>query len=130
HRARPPAARVFVSPVKLPANDGPEPAGRRCALPTTRLSTPLVSLGVVQEMRAGCCFPVDPRPPSVQHPLQAFPHASTETPASGELSWFKSRLDPVANSQTPPGGRTMTIDRMTLKALIEKGPDDDLLREM
>jgi len=24
----------------------------------------------------------------------------------------------------------MTIDRMTLKALIEKGSDDDLLREM
>jgi len=62
--------------------------------------------------------------------LQAFPDASKETPASGELSWFKSRLDPVANSQTHPGGRTMTIDRMTLKALIEKGSDDDLLREM
>ena len=91
---------------------------------------PLVSLGVVQEMRVGCCFPVDPRPPSVQHPLQAFPDASKETPASGELSWFKSRLAPVANSQTHPGGRTMTIDRMTLKALIEKGSDDDLLREM
>ena len=91
---------------------------------------PLVSLGVVQEMRVGCCFPVDPRPPSVQHPLQAFPDASKETPASGELSWFKSRLAPVANSQTHPGGRTMTIHRMTLKALIEKGSDDDLLREM
>jgi hypothetical protein len=24
----------------------------------------------------------------------------------------------------------MTIDRMTLKALVEKGSDDDLLREM
>jgi len=36
----------------------------------------------------------------------------------------------VANSQTHPGGRTTTIDRMTLKALIEKGSDDDLLRQM
>jgi putative transposase len=32
--------------------------------------------------------------------------------------------------QTQPRERTMTIDRMTLKALIEKGSDDDLLREM
>ena len=32
--------------------------------------------------------------------------------------------------QTQPEERTMTIDRMTLKALVEKGSDDDLLREM
>ena len=31
---------------------------------------------------------------------------------------------------TQPRERTMTIDRMTLKALLEKGSDDDLLREM
>jgi hypothetical protein len=33
-------------------------------------------------------------------------------------------------AQTQPGERTITIDRMTLKALLEKGSDDDLLREM
>jgi putative transposase len=32
--------------------------------------------------------------------------------------------------QTQPRERTMTIDRMTLKALVEKGSDEDLLREM
>src|SRR5262245_16694132 len=31
---------------------------------------------------------------------------------------------------TQPRERTMTIDRMTLKTLVEKGSDDDLLREM
>jgi hypothetical protein len=39
------------------------------------------------------------------------------------------RLARVANDQTQPRERT-TIDRMTLKALIEKGADDALLREV
>src|SRR5262249_45881218 len=59
-----------------------------------------------------------------------FPRVSTAAPVSGELSWSESRLARVANIQTQPRERTMTIDRMTLKALLEKGSDDDLLRQM
>jgi hypothetical protein len=39
----------------------------------------------------------------------------------------------VGSGCKPPSSRrleTMTIDRMTLKALVEKSSDDDLLREM
>src|SRR5262245_24916365 len=40
------------------------------------------------------------------------------------------RVGSGCEHQTQPETRTMTIDRMTLKALVEKGSDDDLLREM
>jgi hypothetical protein len=42
----------------------------------------------------------------------------------------RTRLARVAKNQTQPRERTMTIDRMTLKALVEKGSDEDLLRDV
>jgi hypothetical protein len=61
--------------------------------------------------------------------LEAFSQGVRSGAGEGELSWSESRLARVANHQTQPRERTMTIDRMTLKALLEKGSDDDLLRE-
>src|SRR5215470_1153687 len=62
--------------------------------------------------------------------LEAFSPGRPQRRRAGKLSWSESRLARVANDQTQPRERTMTIDRMTLKALIEKGSDDDLLKEM
>ena len=62
--------------------------------------------------------------------MKPFPQGVHSGAGEGELSWSESRLARVANIQTQPRERTMTIDRMTLKALVEKGSDDDLLREM
>ena len=62
--------------------------------------------------------------------MKPFPQGVHSGAGEGELSWSESRLARVANIQTQPRERTMTIDRMTLKPFVEKGFDDDLLREM
>src|SRR5262245_57011289 len=48
----------------------------------------------------------------------------------GKGSWSESRLARVANTKRNLGERTMTIDRVDLMALIEKGADADFLKEM
>src|SRR5262245_32999208 len=48
----------------------------------------------------------------------------------GKGSWSESRLARVARTKRNLGERTMTIDRVDLMALIEKGADADFLKEM
>src|SRR6476660_7343591 len=78
----------------------------------------------------GRCTEGGRRPTGERRRLKLFPQGVHSDASAGKLSWSESRLARVANRQTQPRERTMTIDRMTLKALIEKGSDDDLLREM
>src|SRR5262245_15800285 len=79
--------------------------------------------------RAGRCTEGGPRADRRATPLKFFPqgvHSGAERGSrhGPNRGWLGLR------HLTQPRERTMTIDRMTLKALIEKGSDDDLLREM
>jgi hypothetical protein len=60
--------------------------------------------------------------------LNAFPQGATAGPA-GKRSWSESQLARVATHKQPETP-TMTIDRITLTAIVEKVSDDNLLREM
>jgi hypothetical protein len=78
----------------------------------------------------GRCTEGGRRPTGERRRLKFFPQGVHSDASAGKLSWSESSLARVANDQTQPRERTMTIDRMTLKALVEKGSDDDLLSEM
>ena len=58
--------------------------------------------------------------------MNLFPKLSTDV-VLGEAVMVRIRL-PGANHQAAGDLSLLTIDRMTLKALVEKGSDDDLLR--